>query len=352
MKPTYGRVSRYGIVAFAQLARPDRAVRPRRAGRGGAAPRGRRPRRARLDVRAGAGPGRAPRPAASATTRPRRRSRASGSGCRGSTSSPAWSPASRRRIREAVAALEAAGAIVDEVSLPHTDYGLATYYIVAPAEASANLARYDGIRFGPRQRRRRRARQLPRDARTGLRRRGEAPDHARDVRPVGRLLRRVLPEGPEGPDADQGATSTRVWAAGFDALVAPTSADGRLPLRGEDGRPRRDVPHRTPAPCRSTWPGCPACRSRAGCRRACRSGSSSSARRGPSSSSSGLARGYEAAHRRTTTGGRSSRRISRPAATRAGPTPVERCRGAGGRRLTVGIAALASLALRAAGAPR
>jgi aspartyl-tRNA(Asn)/glutamyl-tRNA(Gln) amidotransferase subunit A len=52
------------------------------------------------------------------------------------------------RIREAIAALEAAGATVDEVSLPHTDYGLATYYIVAPAEASANLARYDGVRFG------------------------------------------------------------------------------------------------------------------------------------------------------------------------------------------------------------
>ena len=52
------------------------------------------------------------------------------------------------RIREAVASLEAAGATVEEVSLPHTDYGLATYYIVAPAEASANLARYDGVRFG------------------------------------------------------------------------------------------------------------------------------------------------------------------------------------------------------------
>ena len=35
-----------------------------------------------------------------------------------------------------------------DVSLPHTEYGLATYCIVAPAEASANLARYDGIRFG------------------------------------------------------------------------------------------------------------------------------------------------------------------------------------------------------------
>jgi aspartyl-tRNA(Asn)/glutamyl-tRNA(Gln) amidotransferase subunit A len=52
------------------------------------------------------------------------------------------------RIREAVDALEAAGATIEEVSLPHTDYGLATYYIVVPAEASANLARYDGVRYG------------------------------------------------------------------------------------------------------------------------------------------------------------------------------------------------------------
>jgi aspartyl-tRNA(Asn)/glutamyl-tRNA(Gln) amidotransferase subunit A len=57
-------------------------------------------------------------------------------------------PGVEARIREAVSALEAAGARVEEVSLAHTDYGLATYYIVAPAEASANLARYDGIRFG------------------------------------------------------------------------------------------------------------------------------------------------------------------------------------------------------------
>ena len=57
-------------------------------------------------------------------------------------------PGVEARVREAVAALQAAGATVEDVSLPHTDYGLATYYIVAPAEASANLARYDGIRFG------------------------------------------------------------------------------------------------------------------------------------------------------------------------------------------------------------
>ena len=52
------------------------------------------------------------------------------------------------RTREAVAALEAAGAVVEAVSVPSTVLGLSAYYLIAPAEASSNLARYDGVRYG------------------------------------------------------------------------------------------------------------------------------------------------------------------------------------------------------------
>jgi aspartyl-tRNA(Asn)/glutamyl-tRNA(Gln) amidotransferase subunit A len=57
-------------------------------------------------------------------------------------------PDVRRRVREAADALEQAGAKVDEVSVPAVVYGLSAYYLIAPAEASSNLARYDGVRFG------------------------------------------------------------------------------------------------------------------------------------------------------------------------------------------------------------
>ncbi len=59
-------------------------------------------------------------------------------------------PEVEQAVRAAVARLEELGAEVVEISLPHTDYSLPVYYIIAPAEASANLARYDGVRFGPR----------------------------------------------------------------------------------------------------------------------------------------------------------------------------------------------------------
>jgi aspartyl-tRNA(Asn)/glutamyl-tRNA(Gln) amidotransferase subunit A len=51
-------------------------------------------------------------------------------------------------VREAITTLEKLGAKVVEVSLPHSEYALAVYYIIAPAEASSNLARYDGVKYG------------------------------------------------------------------------------------------------------------------------------------------------------------------------------------------------------------
>ncbi len=57
-------------------------------------------------------------------------------------------PGVRARVTEAIAVLEGLGASIQEVSLPSTDLGLSTYYIIAPAECSSNLARYDGVRYG------------------------------------------------------------------------------------------------------------------------------------------------------------------------------------------------------------
>ena len=59
-------------------------------------------------------------------------------------------PEVKRITDEAIKSCEAAGAELVEVSLPHTEYAMAVYYIIAPAEASANLARFDGVRYGHR----------------------------------------------------------------------------------------------------------------------------------------------------------------------------------------------------------
>ncbi len=57
-------------------------------------------------------------------------------------------PDVERAVKTAVSALEGQGARLVEVSLPHTEYAVATYYIIAPAEASSNLSRYDGVKYG------------------------------------------------------------------------------------------------------------------------------------------------------------------------------------------------------------
>jgi aspartyl-tRNA(Asn)/glutamyl-tRNA(Gln) amidotransferase subunit A len=57
-------------------------------------------------------------------------------------------PQVRRSVEDALNLLKKLGAVIKEVSLPHTPYAVATYYIVATAEASSNLARFDGVRYG------------------------------------------------------------------------------------------------------------------------------------------------------------------------------------------------------------
>ena len=57
-------------------------------------------------------------------------------------------PEVEKAVRDAVKTLEGLGAKVTEVTLPHTDYAVATYYILATSEASSNLARYDGVKYG------------------------------------------------------------------------------------------------------------------------------------------------------------------------------------------------------------
>ena len=59
-------------------------------------------------------------------------------------------PGVRKLVEAAIQSLAAQGAEIVEISLPHTEYAVATYYVIAPAEASSNLSRFDGVRYGRR----------------------------------------------------------------------------------------------------------------------------------------------------------------------------------------------------------
>jgi aspartyl-tRNA(Asn)/glutamyl-tRNA(Gln) amidotransferase subunit A len=141
LKPTYGRVSRYGVVAFASsldqvgpLARTveDAAL--------------------LLEVIAGHDPHDA---TSIDQPVPRYRDVVKGADAKGLVVGMpeeyfigGIDPEVDRAVRAAIAKMEALGARVESIRLPHTEYAVATYYVVATAEASSNLARYDGVRYG------------------------------------------------------------------------------------------------------------------------------------------------------------------------------------------------------------
>ena len=140
LKPTYGRVSRYGLVAFASSL--DQI-----------GPFGRDVEDCALLLQAIAGHD--PRDATASTEAvPDFRAALTGDvrGLRVGVPQEYFiagmEPDVSRLVRQAIADLAALGAEVVDVTLPHTEYALATYYIIAPAECSANLARYNGVKYG------------------------------------------------------------------------------------------------------------------------------------------------------------------------------------------------------------
>lgn len=144
LKPTYGLVSRYGLVAFAssldQIGPLSRDVHD-----------------AALTLEAIAGHDPADSTSADVTVRAGEYTAALTGDIRGlrvgvpkEYFGSGSEPGVEQAVRTALAKLTELGAVVEECSLPHTEYGLPVYYIIAPAEASANLARFDGIRYGHR----------------------------------------------------------------------------------------------------------------------------------------------------------------------------------------------------------
>ncbi|MCI0535912.1 MAG: Asp-tRNA(Asn)/Glu-tRNA(Gln) amidotransferase subunit GatA [Verrucomicrobiales bacterium] len=140
LKPTYGRVSRYGLVAFAssldQIGSFTKEVRDAATLLGVISG---------LDQRDSTSvPQPVPHYAASLTGD----IKGLKLGLPKEYMVGGLDPEVKDAVNAAVKHLQSLGAEVREISLPHSDYAAATYYIIAPAEASANLARFDGVRYG------------------------------------------------------------------------------------------------------------------------------------------------------------------------------------------------------------
>jgi aspartyl-tRNA(Asn)/glutamyl-tRNA(Gln) amidotransferase subunit A len=140
IKPTYGRVSRYGVIAYAssldQVGPLAKTVKDCAH---------------LLSVIAGrdqADSTSAERPVPAYATRLDGNVRGLRIGIPREYFVEGMQPEVDRAVRDAIGVLERLGATVSDVSLPHTEYAIPTYYLIATAEASSNLARYDGVKYG------------------------------------------------------------------------------------------------------------------------------------------------------------------------------------------------------------
>jgi aspartyl-tRNA(Asn)/glutamyl-tRNA(Gln) amidotransferase subunit A len=140
LKPTYGRVSRYGLVAFASSL--DQVGPLARTAEDAAL---------LLEVIAGHDP----RDSTSIDTEAPQYTRTMAEPLQGlrlglvrEHFGPGLDAEVEAAVREAIRVYESLGARVREISMPHGKYGVATYYVIAPCEASSNLARYDGVHYG------------------------------------------------------------------------------------------------------------------------------------------------------------------------------------------------------------
>ncbi len=217
VKPTYGRVSRYGVIAFASsLDHPGpfgRTVEDAAA---------------LLEVMAGPDP-------LDATSIPqpvgayRQAARAGREGLAGvklgvpqEYFQAGMDPEVEASVRAAIDELARAGARIVPVSLPHTKYAIATYYLICTAEASSNLARYDGVRYGHRTAQARSLEELY----TKTRGEGFGPEPKRRIMLGAYVLRAGYYEAYYGKALRARRKIADDFSAAFavcDAIVTPTS---------------------------------------------------------------------------------------------------------------------------------
>ncbi len=252
LKPTYGRVSRYGMIAFASSLDQGGTLTSQR-GRCRAACCGEM---AGFDPHDSTSVERAVPDYVAALAAPLKGLKI---GLLQEFFDKGLDPANEQRIREALEVFESLGARLTEVSLPNLPLSVPTYYVVAPAECSSNLARFDGVRYGHRC-------ENPRDL-MDLYRRSRGEGFGAEVKRRIMTGTYVLSAGYYDAYYLKAQRVRQLISADFtrafgevDVAHGTDHADGRVRDRGQDRRPHHHVserhlhhrrePRRAPRRCR------------------------------------------------------------------------------------------------------